>query len=92
LSQRALASRAHINISSLNAIENGHQIPTLDTLERLAKSLGSDLAALLDFPESSGKKADHEKDEIITINRLLRKADLRTLERIKGIIELLLQR
>ena len=92
LSQRALASRAHINISSMNAIENGNQIPTLDTLERLAKSLSADLPSLLDFPDPGSKKADQAQDEIIAINRLLKKADPRTLETIRGIIELLLRR
>jgi transcriptional regulator with XRE-family HTH domain len=48
LSQKALAIRAGIHRVSLANIERGAKLPTLETLERLAKALRVPLRRLLE--------------------------------------------
>jgi transcriptional regulator with XRE-family HTH domain len=87
LTQAALAARAGLHVGYVNALENAHQIPSLDTLERLAKGLKVALKMLVDFPESAGRKGDRAKGEIAQILGRLEHADLDTLKKIRKVVE-----
>ena len=87
MTQAALASRAGLHVGYVNALENTHQMPSLDTLERLAKGFRIDLRTLVDFPESGGRKSDRAKGEIAQIIGRLEHADLETLQKIRKVVE-----
>lgn len=50
LSQRALAARAGVDYTSIARIETGRQDPTVGSLARLAKALGTTVAGLFGKP------------------------------------------
>lgn len=50
LSQRALAARAGLDYTSIARIETGRQDPTVGSLARLAKGLGTTVAGLFGKP------------------------------------------
>ncbi len=47
LSQEALAARARLSVSYISMLERGRRSPPLDTLERLARTLGVPPTSLL---------------------------------------------
>ncbi|MFB7461731.1 helix-turn-helix transcriptional regulator [Streptomyces sp. NPDC056188] len=47
LTQQALAERAGLDKQAVSLIENAHQVPRLDTLWRLARAMGEDVADLV---------------------------------------------
>lgn len=87
LTQAALAARAGLHVGFVNSVENAHQMPSLQTLERLAKALKVELKAFVDFPDSSPRKADRAKEEIAQIIGRLNRCDLETLKKIKKVVE-----
>lgn len=46
LSQRGLAKLAAVTHNTISRLENGHRVPELSTLERLAAAMGVTLAEL----------------------------------------------
>jgi transcriptional regulator with XRE-family HTH domain len=50
LKQVELARRAGIAQNTLSQIELGHQVPSVSTLEKIARGLGVDLSELLREP------------------------------------------
>ncbi len=50
LTQEALCERAGISVDSVNRIESGSRVPTLDTLARIARALGVSPGDLLQMP------------------------------------------
>ncbi len=87
MTQETLAARAGLHTTYISVLERGHQVPSLLTLERLAKGLNVDLPVLVDFPESSGNKADRMREELAMLTRRLQKSDLATVRRIRRGIE-----
>lgn len=51
LSQTKLAERSGIQKPTLSRYENGHVLPSIPSLQRLARSLGVDLSELLSVPD-----------------------------------------
>src|SRR5260370_42663155 len=87
LTQAALAARANLHVGFVNAVENAHQLPSLQTLERLAKALKVDLKSFVDFPDSSPRKMDRAKEDIAHIAGRLNRADLDTLKKIRKVVD-----
>ena len=87
LTQAALAARAGLHVGFVNAVENAHQSPSLQSLERLAKGLRVDLKSFVDFPDTSPRKTDRAKEEIAQINGRLERCDLDSLKKIRKVVE-----
>lgn len=89
LTQATLASRARLHPHYISALEGAKQIPSLTTLEQLAKGLKVDLAVLVDFPEDHGTTKDRAREELELVNRRLRGCNLDMLRRIRKAVDAL---
>ena len=89
LTQEALSARAGLHATYISVLERGRQIPSLLTLEQLAKGLDVDLPALLDFPESGGSRNDRIREELEMICRRLKNCDLAMVRKARKQIEIL---
>lgn len=87
LTQEALSAKSGLHQGFISALERSSQIPSLSTLESLAKGLGVELRMLVDFPDKAGSTSDRKMEEIALVVRLLEKADLRTVQRIRKSVE-----
>src|SRR5688500_261645 len=87
LTQAALAARAGLHVGFVHSVENAHQSPSLQTLERLAKALKVDLKSFVDFPDASPRKSDRAKEEIAQIVGRLELTDLDTLKKIRKVVD-----
>lgn len=75
ISQEKLAEMVSMNLRSINRIENQHNIPTLETLDKIAQVLG---VSITDFFEGATPKT---KQEIIDeINSIMNKMDDKDLQ------------
>jgi transcriptional regulator with XRE-family HTH domain len=63
LSLRVLAERTGFSASFLSQVELGQASPSLASLERIAKALGIDLAALFDSTKAGTSPVVHRHDE-----------------------------
>jgi transcriptional regulator with XRE-family HTH domain len=90
LTQAALAARAGLHVGFVNSVENAHQSPSLETLERLAKALDVELKGLVDFPDAAPRKADRLKAEIAQIAGRLQRCDLDTVKRVHRVVDAML--
>ena len=91
MTQEALAARANLHPSYISGLERGLQIPSLSTLEQLAKGLNVALPVLVDFPETAGSPKDRVRDELELINRRLKNLDLATVRKARKIVDLLVE-
>ena len=91
MTQEALAAGARLHPSYISGLERGRQIPSLSTLEQLARGLNVDIAVLVDFPESKGPK-DRVREELELIQRRLRSQELSTVRKARKIIDLLVSK
>ena len=90
LSQNALAAKSNLTTNYVGALERAQQIPSLSTLEQLSRGLKVDLASLVDFDETSGRKDDRAREEIALIQRRLRGCTAEELKRLRRVIEAVL--
>ena len=89
LSQEALASKAKLHASYISALERGAKAPGLIVLEQLAKGLGVSLPDLVDFSDTATPQDDRIQDEILIIQRTLKKCDLDTVHKARRQIQIL---
>ncbi|HEY3319929.1 MAG TPA: helix-turn-helix transcriptional regulator [Planctomycetota bacterium] len=89
MTQEELAARAGLHPGYVSSLERGAQIPRLTVLEQLAKGLGTEIRALVDFPHVASRKSDKVRDEITMIASRLEKSDLATVRRIRRAVEAL---
>ena len=89
MTQETLAARANLHPSYISGLERGRQIPSLSTLEQLAKGLNVALPVLVDFPESSNKAKDRVREELELIAMSLKNCDVATVRKARKIIDLL---
>ncbi len=82
LSQEALASRARLDPSFISALERAAKVPSLTTIDQLAKGLNVELATLVDFQDGDSL-GDRAHEELSLIVRRLRRLDLETLRRVR---------
>jgi len=76
LSQEQLAELTEMNFRSISRLERQQNIPTLETLDKVAKALGVSIA---DFLDDAGVKP---KSEIIKeINSIMQKMDEKELQK-----------
>lgn len=54
MTQRELAAKAHVGVSTIVRIEKGQQIPTFQTIKRLATALAVDPSELAQRDQSLG--------------------------------------
>ena len=87
LTQEALASRAKLHLSFISSLERAAKIPSLTTLEQLARALNVEIASLVDFPGEKGSQDDRRNDEIAIVSRRLKTCDLPTARRIRKAVE-----
>ena len=52
LTQRELAAKANVGLSTIVRLEKGQQEPTFQTIKRLANALGIDPSALVIYDDS----------------------------------------
>lgn len=71
LTQSELAEAAELSINFLARIERGEAIPSLVTLDKLAKALGMELYELLNFKEKSSAKQHSPAKLVELYNREL---------------------
>ncbi len=57
MSQRSLADKSGVGFVTIARIETGRQVPTLDTLARLAKALNVTVAVLIGEGKPARKRA-----------------------------------
>jgi transcriptional regulator with XRE-family HTH domain len=89
MTQEALSAKARLHQGYISALERAIQIPSLSTLEQVAKGLGVELTSLLDFPDKSSRIDDRKREEIELVVRMLQKSELKTVQRIRKSIEAL---
>ena len=92
MTQEALAARAHLHPSYISGLERSRQIPSLSTLEQLAKGLDVPLPSLVDFPEPGKGPKDRIREELELINQRLKSLDLGTVRKARKLIEILVSR
>ena len=92
LTQAALAQKSGLHTNFVSALENQRQIASLVTAERLARALGVDLAALVNYPLKGAKgKKDRMNQEVDLATRALSRCkDPKQLRRIRKAIEALM--
>ncbi len=68
LSQRQLAGRMNVPRTYISKIENGKAMPTLSSLERLARALQVDISALL---RDAGSQTHHDETAVLMTDPFL---------------------
>ena len=91
LSQEALASGSKFHPTYISALERGRKVPSLTTIERLARALKVDVREMLDFPDNADSKSDSNHAEKMLILKSLEKADARTHRKARKIIQALME-
>lgn len=89
MTQEALAAKAGLHPTYISGLERGRQIPSLSTIEQLARGLSVGMPSLVDFPESDKSLKDRSREELELIARVLRSRDLATVRKARKMIELL---
>lgn len=75
ISQERLAELVAMNLRSINRIENQHNIPTLETLEKIAQVLGVSITDFFEMPTALTRK------EIVdNINTMMAQMDEKELQ------------
>ena len=91
MTQEELAARARLHPTYISGLERGRQIPSLSTLEQLARGLDVDLPSLVDFPEGGGAR-DRAREELELIVRRLKDADVALVRKARRIVDVLASR
>jgi transcriptional regulator with XRE-family HTH domain len=88
LTQEALAARAKLHPGFISTLERGTKIPSLVTVDQVAKGLGVWISALLE-DDIETKAGSAIRKEILLIAALLERRDLATVRRIRKAVECL---
>ncbi len=91
MTQKELAEAIDLTIESLSRAERGAITPTVQTLGRMARALGTSLDALAEGSavREPPQPTKHEAPELARLHRQLARMDRRTLRRLLAIVELL---
>ena len=89
LSQEALAKASKRHPTYISALERSKKVPSLTTLEALARALKIELRDLMNFSDSADRKADSAGGERTLIMKALDKADADTLRKVRKIVQTL---
>ena len=90
LTQAQLAEKADISVESISRLERGKTIPSLKTLDRIAKILKTSLSQLFAFGESSKKSQEFEK-ELAQINASLRGLNQKQLGKVHRVLKVVVE-
>ena len=71
LSQRTVAERVGLSRTTISRIETGEQVPTLETLDRIAKALDCPPHLFLAEASSGGRSSRRDAMEMLVVDRLL---------------------
>lgn len=82
LSQEKLAEMIELSANYIGFIERGQRQVALDSLEKIADALGTDLATLFEKPESNVSPNDAEIAALVKAARNMEHGDLLALRRI----------
>ena len=91
LSQEALAKASKRHPTYISALERSKKVPSLTTLEALAKALKVELRELMNFSDIADRKMDGAGGERAMILRSLDKADAGTMRKIRKIVQTLVE-
>lgn len=75
ISQEKLAELVAMNLRSINRIENQHNLPTLETLEKIAQVLGVPITDFFEQP-----KALNRQEIIDNVNSMMAQMDEKELQ------------
>jgi len=89
LTQAALAERAKISNEFMSGIERGAKLPSLPTLERVAKVLGVGLKDLFNFDQTSFRRIQPLSREGMDVALLLENVSPQQRRRILKIVKML---
>jgi transcriptional regulator with XRE-family HTH domain len=81
LTQEALCERAEVSVDTVNRVENGTRVPTIDALEKIAIALGASVAELLN------KSATRPSKPAQPLRRLMALVELESAEVQMGVEE-----
>ena len=90
LTQNELALRSKLSLSFISTLETGRKIPSLVTLEMIARGLSVELRTLVDFPEASPARQDRVHEELRLLDERLGKCKPEQIRKIRRAVECLL--
>ncbi len=91
LTQAALAEKAKISNEFASGIERGAKLPSLPTLERIAKTLGVTLKDLFNFDRASFRNIQPLSREVLDVASLLNELSEQKRRRISKVVRILAQ-
>lgn len=89
LTQAALAEKARISNEFMSSMERGAKLPSLPTLERVAKVLGVGLKDLFNFDRVSFRSIQSLSRESLDVASLLEKVPPQQRRRISKVVKIL---
>ncbi len=89
LTQQELGEKADVNYKYLGAVERGEKNPTIEHIAKIAKALDVEPYQLLVFKQDVKQNVKEELRE--KINVLLGKADIKEIEKVYRVIEVMLE-
>ncbi len=90
LTQAQLAEKADMSVESISRLERGVTIPSLKTLERIARILKTPMSCFFEFGESSKKSQEFEK-ELAQINASLRGLNQKQLGKVRRVLKVVVE-
>jgi transcriptional regulator with XRE-family HTH domain len=88
-SQEELAKRARIQQHHISSLERSAAMPSLLTLELIAKAFDMGLSEFLAFPEIATPATDRMHEELAMVCRALKKHDVDAVRKLRRVIEAL---
>ncbi len=92
MTQSDLAEKANLSIDSVSRIERGDRTPSFESLERIAKALGTDPAQLLNFEGKEIGMLAECPTEALELWRIVRKEKPSQIKRLCAIAKILFEK
>ncbi|HEY3324989.1 MAG TPA: helix-turn-helix transcriptional regulator [Planctomycetota bacterium] len=86
-SQEELAKRAKIQQHHISSLERSGAMPSLLTLELIARAFEMDLSEFLAFPEIATPASDRMHEELAMVCRALKKHDIELVRKLRKVVE-----
>lgn len=90
LTQAQLAEKVDMSVETISRLERGVTIPSLKTLEHVAKTLKTPVGQFFEFSGTSPKSQAYEQ-ELVKLNALLRTLSHKKLSQVHKILKLVLK-
>lgn len=89
LTQAALAERAKISDEFMSGIERGSKLPSLPTLQKIAKALGVNIKDLFAFDGSDFRSVLTHSRQVLDLATLIERVPIRSRRRLIKVMKLL---